>query len=93
MEFFRQEYRSGLPFPTPGDLPYPRIKPASLGLSALAGRFFTSEPPGKLCDMTIDTERVTKESNRIKMADTSFHSHSKCQEMILDRIPKPIAEA
>ena len=32
MEFSRQEYSSGLPFPTPGDLPDPKIKPESLGL-------------------------------------------------------------
>ena len=30
MEFFRQEYWSGLPFPSPGDLPNLRIKPVSL---------------------------------------------------------------
>ena len=30
IEFFRQEYRSGLPFPTPGALPNPGIEPASL---------------------------------------------------------------
>ena len=41
MEFARQEYESGLPFPSPGDLPYPGIKPV------LAGRFFTTELPGK----------------------------------------------
>ena len=40
----RQEYRSGLLFPPPGDLPDPGIKPAS---PALAVGFFTSEPPGK----------------------------------------------
>ena len=34
----------GLPFPSPGDLPDPGIKPVS---PALAGRFFTTEPPGK----------------------------------------------
>ena len=39
-----QEYWSGLPFPFPGDLPDPGIKPKS---PALAGRFFTTEPPGK----------------------------------------------
>ena len=39
----RQEYWSGLPFPSPGDLPDPGIKPAS---PALAGRSFTAEPPG-----------------------------------------------
>ena len=43
MEFSRQEYRSGLPFPSPGDFPNPEIKPTS---PALAGGFFTSEPPG-----------------------------------------------
>ena len=44
MGFPKQEYWSGLPFPSPGDLPDPGIKPGSL---ALAGRFFTTEPPGK----------------------------------------------
>ena len=42
--FSRQEYWSGLPIPPPGDLPDPGIKPTS---PALAGRFFTTEPPGK----------------------------------------------
>ena len=42
MEFSRQEYWSGLPFPTPGNLPDPVIKPASLMSPALAGRFFTT---------------------------------------------------
>ena len=45
MGFLRQEYWSGLPFPSPGDLPNPGIKPTS---PALAGGFFTTEPPGKL---------------------------------------------
>ena len=44
MEFSRQENWSGLPFPSPGDLPNPGMEPTSL---ALAGRFFTTEPPGK----------------------------------------------
>ena len=42
--FCRQEYWSGLPFPSPGGLLDPRIEPAS---STLAGKFFTTEPPGK----------------------------------------------
>ena len=45
--FSRQEYWSGLPFPTLGDLPDPGNKPASLSSPALAGRFFTTEPLGK----------------------------------------------
>ena len=44
MGFSRQEYLSGLPFPSPGDLPNPGTEPTS---PALAGRFFTTEPPGK----------------------------------------------
>ena len=44
MGFPRQEYWSGFPFRSPGDLPDPGIEPAS---PALAGGFFTTEPPGK----------------------------------------------
>ena len=42
MEFSRQENLSGLPFPTPEDLPDPAIKPTSLASPALAGGFFTN---------------------------------------------------
>ena len=42
MEFSRQEYWSGMPFPTPGDLPDSGMEPVSLMCPALAGRFFTS---------------------------------------------------
>ena len=45
MEFSRQEYWSGVPFPTAGDLPNPRVKLTSLVSPALAGGFFTTEPP------------------------------------------------
>ena len=45
MRFSRQEYWSGLPFPSPGDRPNPGIEPRSLSLEADA---LTSEPPGKL---------------------------------------------
>ena len=42
MGFSRQEYWSGLPFPSPGDLPDPGIEPTSLLSPALAGGFFTT---------------------------------------------------
>ena len=45
MGFSRQEYWSGLPFPSPGDLPDLGIEPRSPTLEADA---LTSEPPGKL---------------------------------------------
>ena len=44
MGFSRQEYWSGLPFPSPGDLPDPGIEPRSPALQAVA---LTFEPPGK----------------------------------------------
>ena len=45
--FSRQEYWRGLLFPPPGNLPNPGIKPVSPAAPALAGGFFTTEPPGK----------------------------------------------
>ena len=47
MGVFRQEYWSGLPFPSLGDLPDPGIKPSSLAFPALASRFFTMVPSEK----------------------------------------------
>ena len=47
MGFPRQEYCSGLPFPTPGHLPDPGIEPESPVSPALAGGFFTAALPGK----------------------------------------------
>ena len=44
MGLSRQEYWSGLPFPSPGDLPDPGIEPGNPTLQADA---LTSEPPGK----------------------------------------------
>ena len=48
MEFSRQEYWRALPFPPPGDFPNPGSESASPVFPALAGRFFTTEPSGKL---------------------------------------------
>ena len=42
MEVFKQEYQSGLPFPTPGHLPNPEIEAGSLISPAWAGGFFTT---------------------------------------------------
>ena len=49
MEFSRQEYWNGFPFPSPGDLPEPGIQLTSLASPALAGRSFTTrEAPQSL---------------------------------------------
>ena len=47
MGFPRQEYWSGLPFPSSGDLPDPKIEPVSPVSPALAGGLLTTEPPEK----------------------------------------------
>ena len=47
MEFSRQEYYSGLLFPSPGDLPNPGTE-LLYWVSCITGRFFTTEPPGNL---------------------------------------------
>ena len=46
MGFFRKEYRSGLPFPNPGDLPNPGMEPVSLVHSALPGGFLITSHMG-----------------------------------------------
>ena len=48
MGFSQQEYWSGVPFPSPGDLPDPGTEPAFTS-PALAGGFFTPEPPYFCC--------------------------------------------
>ena len=57
MGFPGQEYWSGLPFPSLGDFPDPRIEPAS---PALAGEFFTTEPPGNLRKSKYSRNVLTK---------------------------------
>ena len=51
MEFSKQEYWSGLPFPSPGDLPDPGIEPRS---PALQADVLSSEPPGKPVGMKVN---------------------------------------
>ena len=69
MGFPRQEYWSGLPFLSPGYLPNLGIKPASPASSALAGRFFTTELPGKP-SLGYSLSRLPEKS--------SFHFASPC---------------
>ena len=58
-----------MPFPSPGDLPDPGIEPSS---PALAGEFFTTEPPGKpLCSYTVLLKNPTLFSSDLCL----FYSH------------------
>ena len=67
MEFSRQEYWSGWPLPSPGDLHNPGIEPVSPVSPALAGRFFTTEPPGKPLTLLkgIQNNTVTLENSLV----------------------------
>ena len=58
MEFSRQEYWSGLPFPSPRDLPNPGIEPGS---PALQADTLLSEPPGKPSVISKATTKLYKE--------------------------------
>ena len=62
MGFPRQKYWSGLPFPSPGDLPNPGIKPVS---TALAGRFFTTELPRKPGNSIIKLLKLEKAKKQV----------------------------
>ena len=66
IEFSRQEYWSGLPFPSPGDLPDPGIEPRSPSLQADA---LPSEPPGKavvFCYSSLKGPRPSPHSTPLK---------------------------
>ena len=56
--FPRQESWSGLPFPSPGHFPSPRIEPLSPMSPTLAGIFFTTEPPGSLVEFVCELYRA-----------------------------------
>ena len=66
MKFSRQKYWSGLPFSPPEDLPDPGIEPTSLASPALAGRFFTTVPPGKPIQLILINNNLVGWMNKIE---------------------------
>ena len=71
MEFPRQEYWSGLPFASPRGLPTPGTGPTS---PALAGKFFTTEPPGKPILELLKIKIDLRKSIWIKVFKCILHS-------------------
>ena len=67
MGFSRQEYWSGLPLPSPGDLPDPGIEPRSPALQADA---LPSEPPGKPKPVKVEVKRDTEKVEPTVLAST-----------------------
>ena len=74
MGFSRQEYWSGLPFPSPGDLPDPGIE---LRSPALEAGTLTSEPPGKKKEGVINPRKKIQSKRRYKV---------KIQDLIMNNI-------
>ena len=72
MGFSRQEYWSGLPFPSPGDLPNPGIEPRSPALQADA---LTSEPPGKPEYESNNCDRFNKDLKKKWSKGKIDHTH------------------
>ena len=66
MGFSRQEYWSGLPFPSPGDLPDPGMEPRSPTLQADA---LTSAPPGKPLNIRILTSKISKGGKEARLKE------------------------
>ena len=97
---FQVGYWSALPFPSPGDLPNPGIEPV------LAGRFFTTEPPGK--PEIMDTKHLTQWLHTVIIkcyllsqfpphfllslfgTDTSIHSNPLLHPITSNLLPKTI---
>ena len=74
MGFSRQEYWSGLPFPSPGDLPDAGIEPAALASPALAGGFFTPSATWEALEdrRPVDTRRLMLTTLEIPAYDLSI---------------------
>ena len=70
MEFFRQEYWSRLPYPTPEHLPDPGIEPATHVSPALAGRFITTSTT---CEAPIEQKRQT---NGCQTLESNIHNRN-----------------
>ena len=67
-----QEYWSGLPFPSLGDLPHPEME---LGFLALAGRFFITEPSGKPMFLYIGLYFIDffpEQNKTVRISDSEF---------------------
>ena len=90
MEFSRQEYWSGLPFPIPGDLPNPGIRPVSLASPVLTGEFFTNGATWEVHSWLNDIVLVSVQFSHSVMSD-SLQNH-RLQHARLP-CPSPISRA
>ena len=90
MEFSRQEYWSRKPFPSPGDLSNPRIKPRSPALQAVS---LPAEPPGKpfsYCRCSVTQSSLTL-CNPMDCSLPGSSVHRILQARILERVAIPFS--
>ena len=80
MGFPRQEYWSGLPFPSPGDLPDPGTESRS---PASAGGLFASEPPGYL--IIIEKRRHGRAVRRV---ESRIPLSTNCKDLIINSVQR-----
>ena len=80
-DFSRQEYCSGLPFPTPGNLPNPGIEPSSFVSPALAGGFFITASPGKpKCSYIIYLYILVHHGSELRWIEHDFLQLDRCNQ-------------
>ena len=82
--FSRQEHWSGLPFPSPGDLSDPRIKPMSLASPALVGRFFTSWATREAIKLGKGYMNIFSQQSSIQQI---FSQQSSIQQILIGCLP------
>ena len=70
-----KKYWRGLPSPTPGDLPHPGIKSASLASSALAGGFFTISDTWEVTKKSTNDKRWREKPSYIVGGNVNWHRH------------------
>ena len=78
MGFSRKESWSGLPFPLPGDLLDPGVELMSPAAPALAGGFFTTEPPGRQKMKWLDSITDSMDINLSKLQDIVEDRRARC---------------
>ena len=83
MELHRQDYWRGLPFPSPRELPYPRIEPIS---SALAGKFFTTELLVKPFGPSKDQYLTIPPKENYCLISNNIDNICLCLELHMDRV-------
>ena len=86
MRLSRQEYWSGLSYPSPGGLSNPRIEPVSPCGSCIAGRFFTREAPNQLCVGARWLQLCLTLCNPVDHSPPNSSVHGFPQARILDRV-------